>query len=119
MGKQQMVSETFTRDQIDHRSMMVLTDHDLAILARVEESLSDGLALKRWCEQREATADYAEHFELVRTSNPSDTSYGFFDRATLGDRTLPVMGVIEDLLYDQPNQGPSERLRDEFREFVL
>jgi hypothetical protein len=114
-----MVSEAVTSDRIDRGSMRVLTDQDLAILARVEQSLSDGLALKRWCEQREATAGYAERFELVRTSNPSDTSYGFFDQAALGDRTLPVMGVVEDLLYDQPKQGPSERLRDEFREFVL
>jgi hypothetical protein len=114
-----MVSEAVARDRIDRRSMRLLTDQDLAVLARVEQSLSDGLALKRWCEQREATADYAERFELVRTSNPSDTSYGFFDQVTLDDRTLPVMGVVEDLLYDQPKQGPGERLRDEFREFVL
>jgi hypothetical protein len=106
-------------DPIDQRGAAALTAQDLAILERVDRSLADGLALKRWWEQTEAGDGYAERFELVRTSNPSDTSYGFFDRAPLADRTVPVMGVVEDLLYDQPKQSPRARVRDEFREFIL
>jgi hypothetical protein len=99
--------------------MAVFTDHDRAILARVEQSLADGVALKAWWEQKDAVGGYADSFKLVRTANPSDTSYGFFDQVNLEDRTVPVMGVVEDLLYDQPKQTPRRELRDEFREFIL
>lgn len=106
-------------DRTDQTSVSVFTDYDRAILARVEQSLADGVALKAWWEQKDADGGYADSFELVRTANPSDTSYGFFDQVNLEDRTVPVMGVVEDLLYDQPKQAPRQQLRDEFREFVL
>jgi hypothetical protein len=29
------------------------------------------------------------------------------------------MGIVEDLLYDQPKQAGPQQIRNEFREFVL
>lgn len=96
-----------------------LEAEDMAILDEVEPALADGLALKRWWERTAAADSYAERFDLVRVFNRGASSYGFFDRAPLGGGALPVMGVYEDLLFDQPKTSASGRLRRELREFVL
>jgi hypothetical protein len=75
--------------------------------------------LKRWWEQTDANNSYAERFELMRTFNRSDRSFGFFDDALLGERSIPVMGVVEEMLYDQPKHATGTAVRDEFREFVM
>jgi hypothetical protein len=105
--------------QIDQGRSAALTNQDHSILQRAEKALADGLALKRWWEQTDSTNGYAERFELVQQFNQPDTSFGFFDQALLDGQTLPVMGTVEDSLYDQPKQAASEKVRDEFREFVL
>src|SRR5262249_531095 len=51
--------------------------------------------------------------------NVPDESFAFFDEAPLPGRTLPVMGIVEDMLYDQPKTSGPEKVRDELREFVL
>jgi hypothetical protein len=95
------------------------TDRDRALVGRADGALADGLSLLRWWEQLDAVDGYSQRFDLVRTYNRSDRSFGFFDSAPLGDRMLPVMGTVEDLLYDQAKEAAPERVRDEFREFVL
>jgi hypothetical protein len=96
-----------------------LEREDLAILDEVEPALADGLALKRWWEQTAAAGSYAERFDLVRVFHRGASSYGFFDRAPLGGGSLPVMGVYEEMLFDQPKTSATGRLRRELREFVL
>jgi len=96
-----------------------LSTQDLAILTEAERALADGLALKRWWERTGAAADRAHRFELVRAFNRPDTSFGFFDQAPLDDRLLPVMGIVEEMLYDQSKRAPGGRLPRELREFVL
>src|SRR5262245_9974320 len=90
------------------------TDQDRALVGEADGSLADGLGLLRWWERVDAVGGYANRFDLIRTYNRSDHSFGFFDRAPLGDRMLPVMGIVEELLYDQPKQAAPERVRDEF-----
>jgi len=114
-----MLSEHITSEQIVSEGAAPLTDQDRAILGSVEKTLADGVALKRWWEQTDEFDSYSERFELARQFNEPSTSMGFFDRASLADRTLPVMGSVEDSLYDQPKQATSEQVLKEFREFVL
>src|SRR3989442_8259587 len=114
-----MTEEPIMSVRENQSGAVAMTEADFAILARVEKALADGLALKQLWEQKEETQSYAEQFELVREFNPSDTSRAFFDRAELNGRSLPVMGSVEDSLYDQPKQAASEKVLSEFREFVL
>jgi hypothetical protein len=114
-----MFREQVSCEQAGQKRAAPLTDQDHAIIGRVESTLADGLALKRWWEGTDALDSYSERFELVRQFNQSGTSMGFFGRAALGDRMLTVMGSIEDSLYDQRKQLASERALSEFREFIL
>jgi hypothetical protein len=96
-----------------------LTEEDLFVIGDAERALSDALRLKLWWEQKEATGGYARRFEPVRTFNRAERVTGFFDAAPLGGTELPVMGLVQEMLFDQPKQAPPARVRDELREFVL
>jgi hypothetical protein len=96
-----------------------LTDEDRAILASVDSTLADGSALLRWWRRIHAAGSYAQRFPLIRTFNVPDDSFAFFDQAPLPGRTIPVMGTVEDMLYDQARGSAPAQVRDELREFVL
>ncbi len=107
------------------RSVPEEKDSDLErVLETSGRFLSDGLALKRWFAEREAAGDLTT-FDLVEAFNRPDRSQGFFGDVPLGDRVLPVMGVVDEVFYDQPKARASSReeaalwIRDQVREFVL
>jgi hypothetical protein len=56
---------------------------------------------------------------VVREFNASDASFGFYDQVDLGGRQIPVMGTVDNSVFDRPKQGASTLVRDEMREFVL
>ncbi len=94
------------------------------VLETFDRFLSDGLALKNWFAAREASGDL-KTFDLVETFNRPDRSQGFFGEVPLNDRVLPVMGVIDEVFYDQPKAPVSSKeesalwMRNQVREFVL
>ena len=110
---------------IDQLGAETLTDRDRRIIDSVERFLADGLALKRWWERADFTNSYAERFPLNRTFNRPEDAYGFFDQVQLEHGTLPVMGNVQDMFYDQPRtptrleKEAAEWMRDQIREFVL
>src|SRR5437773_891686 len=110
-----MASQAATSNQIDPGGSSVLTDQDLALLANVPRSLAQAVALKRWWEQTDANHSYADQFDLVRTFHDPSVGYGFFDKAPLPDGPLPVMGVVQEMLFDQPKQAPIAKVLAEFR----
>src|SRR6266852_3569195 len=114
-----MQTPAVTRNQQKRPGGSDPADEDRAVLDRVENSRADGLALKRWWQYKHATSSYAKSFDLIRNFNHPDVSFGFFDEASLGGCSVPVMGIVETMLYDQPKQGSAEKIRDELREFVL
>lgn len=96
-----------------------LTERDLQIVANVDRALADGIALKRAWERAEAAGSYEEQFSLTRGFNQPVRSIGFFDRFPLSDGSeLPVMGIVQQMPYDQRKQAPAAAVRDEFREFI-
>jgi hypothetical protein len=106
--------------QIDEEGTSVLHEEDLQILRSVERTLADGVALKRWFDATESINGFADRFEVVREFNPSDASFGFYDNVDLGGgRHIPVMGTVDDSVFDRPKQAASTLVRDELREFVL
>lgn len=96
-----------------------LTDEDLFIINDVDRALDAGRQLKLWWNQKEATGGYAKQFELVRTFNKAHRVTGFFDDVLLQGTDLPVMGLVQEMLFDQSKQAPAAKVRDELREFVL
>ena len=96
-----------------------------AVLASVDYYLAAGRELKRWFDRADASQSYREKFELTRTFNRPELSYGFFDEIPLFGSTMPVMGNVQDMFYDQPRvpaglrQPATEWLRAQIREFVL
>ncbi len=106
-------------DRRDVPAGLAWTDDDRAVLDRVDAARADGAALLRWWRRTYAARAYRERFELVCTFNQPDQSFAFFDEAPTPRGSIPVMGTVEDLLYDQPKHAPPEQIRDELREFVL
>lgn len=103
-----------------------LTSTDRLVLDRVDLYLSRGLLLKKWWEQTDISNAYEDKFELERTFNRPDSSYGFFGRAQVGRELLPVMGNVQTMFYDQPKVSNTARsgetaasLGQQIREFVL
>src|SRR5258708_22548 len=102
-----------------------LSDEDRAVIDIVEGFLSDGLALKRWWENADATNSYAQRFPLDREFNRPASAYGFFDQVQLPSGMLPVMGNVQDMFYDQPRSPAGEQgvaadwMREQMRESIL
>jgi hypothetical protein len=104
----------------DRSGSDALDERDRELLASVPDSLAAGLALKQWWERTDAARSYAERFPLIRTFNEADSSFGFFDRGALpGGRSLPVMGLFQEMFYDRPKSAEALFVRDQLREFVL
>ncbi len=96
-----------------------LNENDYAILDRVEGALADGLALKSWWEKTHVEGTYESVFEIVREYNKADDSFGFFDSVTIPQGEMPVMGTVDESVYDYTKHAALNDVRDEFREFVL
>ena len=118
-----MDNESVFGNDFNHYSTAALTQQDRAILDNVESALANGLQIKKWWEQTEATHSYADRFETVNTFNRPDRSFAFFDQALLNGQPQPVMGDVIELFYDGP-KAPTEPaasawMRDQIREFIL
>lgn len=109
----------------EHPALLSLDEGVEVAPSTIEYYLEAGRALKTWWDTAEASQTFQEKFELSRTFNRPETSYGFFDDvAVLGSR-LPIMGNVQDMFYDQPRipaelrAVATEWLRRQIREFVL
>jgi len=100
-------------------SLPVWEERDRPVIEDTERALADGLTLKSWWEQKEATGSYADPFELVRTFNRAERVTGFFDTISLNGNDFPVMGLVQEMIFDKAKQARPELIRDELREFVL
>lgn len=104
---------------------MSLTKEDQAVLDVVEQYLAAGLALKRWWDDPGRDRRFDKRFAMERSLNRTANSYGFFGRATVQDMTVPLMGNVQDMLYDRikaPAQlayQDTDCTKQQLREFVL
>jgi hypothetical protein len=99
-------------------SDLVCNRQDWRVIKCAEAALARGLSLKKWWQRIDSQSRYAETFQVVRSFHTPDSSFGFFDQATVGGRTVPIMGLVEDGHYDYA-KGDLVRISDELREFVL
>ncbi len=77
-------------------------DEEDRLLDSVEHYLERGLDLKRWWDQTYAADGFEERFELAETFHRPDTSFGFFDTASVGGDDMRVMGNYQEMFYDKP-----------------
>jgi hypothetical protein len=74
---------------------------DRTILDMVEPCLANGLALKRWFDLVQSRQLPVQRFDLERTFNRPNTSHGFFGEVPRPGGSLPVMGDLQEMFYDQ------------------
>lgn len=96
-----------------------LSEEDYGIIASVEPALRGGLELQQRWTQLEHDMAFQKRFELVRTFNSPNESFGFFDQAQISSTTLPIMGESEDRLFDYSSPTDIRQVCKELREFVL
>lgn len=90
-----------------------------AIVACVDDTHRMAMQVRDWFEDRERRGTFAHSFEVVRPSGTGDRSLGFFDTATVGGRTLNLMGCVQEMLFDRERLATGREVRDQLREFVL
>ncbi|HUG70821.1 MAG TPA: hypothetical protein VMM76_23940 [Pirellulaceae bacterium] len=81
--------------------------------------MARAVALRRWWEQVDEVDGYQRRSRLARTFNDPDTSFSFYGVAGIDGRDVPVMGEVEEMLFDQPKGSNLDGFRRELREFVL
>jgi hypothetical protein len=100
-------------------------EEDSRVLPTVPEYLNRGLDLKRWWTEIERQGGPQVRFPLERSFNRATRSFGFYGEAPVGGATMPVMGNVQEMFYDQTT-GPgahelptAEWTAAQIREFVL
>lgn len=102
-----------------------MTAEDQIILDSLDGFLSDGLAMKTWWDDAYASDSFSEKFDLVHTLHRPEKSFGFFGKVQAHAGPMPVMGVRDELFYDQPKSVGASRadmaewMNEQVKEFVL
>jgi hypothetical protein len=101
------------------------TAEEQQVIDSAEQYLEDGIRLLRWWEAAELHSSFSERFDLQRSYNQAASSYGFFGSIDVRGRALPLMGNVQEMVYDNPrvpsrvSQDVASWIRDQVREFVL
>src|SRR5436190_17939304 len=83
-----------------------MTVEEQEIVESANQHLADGIALLRWWETAARLGQFTERFDLERTYNRASSSYGFFGSLDIRGNGFPVMGNVQEMLYDNA-RGPA------------
>lgn len=73
--------------------------------------LNAGLDLYRWWLDHRESDDFEERFVETTTLNrPHNTSWGFFDTATVRGKAMPIMGNLQTMYYDGPKGEGDDKI---------
>ncbi len=87
----------------DPASPAGLSFEDRNILANVDACLARGIELFEWYKSAKASGAITDRFELNQVFNRPEEGFAFFADADLpSSGTVPVMGDVPTLFYDQP-----------------
>jgi hypothetical protein len=98
---------------------------DAHVIPIVSEYLARGLDLKRWWDEVERKGGPENQFPLERSFSRPTRSFGFYGNAPVGSGTIPVMGNVQEMFYDQTrapaslNRESAEWMKSQLREFVM
>lgn len=102
-----------------------LREEEVRLLDTIETYLDRGRDLSRWW-NTVFPDGFRERFDLSRSYDRADRSFGFFDEAPVDGRPMPVMGNYQLMFYDDPKPyanstpaGRGEWIQQQMREFVL
>jgi hypothetical protein len=102
------------------------SEDEVRLLESVELYLSRGRELLAWWNDVYPRDAFARRFELGRSFNDADISFGFFDEVTVGGQPMPAMGNFQEMFYDQPKTPsgqPAESsaawMREQMRQYAL
>lgn len=102
---------------------MGLSGADWSIIESADQFLENAILLRNWQRMADRAGSYGARFDLERTYNRPDRSYGFFGAAPLTFGVTPVMGSVQEMFYDQARApGTVDTpgwMRTQIREFVL
>lgn len=96
-----------------------LSFEEVNLLSNVDTCLAEGVAIMHWWEWAEANGAITDSFELSRVFNRPDSGHSFFADIPLPQGTLPAMGDIPLVFYDQPKDKEVDRWTREVRAFAL
>lgn len=100
-------------------------ENDARVIPTVPKYLARGLDLKRWWDEVERKGGPENQFPLERSFSRPTRSFGFYDNAPVGGSTMPVMGNVQEMFYDQTrapaslNRESAEWMKSQLREFVM
>jgi hypothetical protein len=100
----------------------LLTVAETSLLERIPSSLAAGLDLLEWWRDVDESDFFEERFPLIRNFNRPTSGFGFFDNATVAGRNIPIMGAIQNMLFDRTDStepAAVENARQQFKEFVF
>jgi len=98
---------------------------DAKVIPTVPEYLARGSELKRWWDAVERNGGPEIQFPLVRSFNRPTRAFGFYGEAPVGGKTMPVMGNVQEMFYDQTrspaplSRASVEWMKGQLREFVM
>jgi len=105
---------------VDDPSLAGFSYEERNILANVDKCLAQGVAIKDWWRQADATGSITDSFELTRVANRPEKSQSFFAEVPGPSGPLQVMGDVPLVYYDQPKVGRDlEDWTADLREFAL
>lgn len=90
---------------VDDPSLAGFSWEERNILSQVEPCLAKGVRIMSWWEQADRTGSITDSFELTRVANRPEKSVSFFAEVPFPTSTLPVMGDVPLVYYDQPKAG--------------
>lgn len=112
-------------DMVSEERTIIVDERDRQVLESVDGFLQDAIALKTWYDATLPSEKFAERFDLARTQNRANRSFGFFDSVETPSGVMPVMGNYQEMFYDQPGAMSDFTThhkiewRNQVREFVL
>ena len=86
---------------------------------RVLESLRIARELRSWWEGAHRTNAFADRFPLVRSFNRPVAAFGFLENVVVDGRPTGVMGLTQEMLYDDLTPGHGSRSAPQLGAFVL
>lgn len=91
---------------------------DPVLAALIEPTLEDGRELLRWWRETESSGTPLPTFDVVRPTHDV-TATGFTGTAPVRGRDLPVLGVVQETLFDHPKGLTRDQVEAQVRAFAL
>lgn len=113
-----MTEDPFTTSSGADEADARLSAGERQLLAGVDSAIAGAVELESWWREVDAAGAYPERFDLS-VHGRSTRGFGFFGEAEIGGANLPIMGCVQEQLFDRPKRiGASRSDRDRAAEWI-